>query len=476
MTSILDGFLALLVAILLNGLILSRLRSSFEPGEGQFLARVYLLTLVIRLLGAIVLNYHAGDSQFADSFWGDSGTYDNGGYLLSRYWAGESFATGACGRPAHPDTVSSTSWRHLLCLRPQPTPRPVHQRHDRGLAVVVIYAIARELFDHRAARWAALFMAFFPQMIFWSCAMYKDPSILLCIAPSMYAVLKLRAPSARATWRLPGRPARPDDPAFLRLLHGRLCDRRHLPLRPAPRPLWQAFSPRSRSSVLFRSRLSFGRATGDGRTADAYFDLERSRVARYWPEQRWAGRPSARRSTCPPRGALAALPSAWSICCSRPSRGQISGIRQLLTVPETLVWYALMPALVRGLIYTSATASARAFPSWSSPASYCRLRDLPEQRGHRLSAAHADRDVLLRLHRGGPRATPAATATSLAPRSALQEPPAPCLTRFAECRDDEDYDSRSLQPWPVPSCLKRPLYRALFGYRIASGVRIGLSS
>jgi hypothetical protein len=29
----------------------------------------------------------------------------------------------------------------------------------------------------------------------------------------------------------------------------------------------------------------------------------------------------------------------------------VSGIRQVLTVPETLVWYALMPALVRGLFY-----------------------------------------------------------------------------------------------------------------------------
>ena len=35
-------------------------------------------------------------------------------------------------------------------------------------------------------------MAFFPQVVFWSTGMYKDPPILLCIALAMYAVLRLR--------------------------------------------------------------------------------------------------------------------------------------------------------------------------------------------------------------------------------------------------------------------------------------------
>jgi hypothetical protein len=30
----------------------------------------------------------------------------------------------------------------------------------------------------------------------------------------------------------------------------------------------------------------------------------------------------------------------------------ISGVRQALAVPETLLWYALMPAFVRGLVFT----------------------------------------------------------------------------------------------------------------------------
>jgi len=61
-----------------------------------------------------------------------------------------------------------------------------------SVTVLVVYAIGHRLFGHAVARWAALFMAFFPQMLFWSAGMYKDPSVLLCIALAMFAVLRLR--------------------------------------------------------------------------------------------------------------------------------------------------------------------------------------------------------------------------------------------------------------------------------------------
>lgn len=67
-----------------------------------------------------------------------------------------------------------------------------------ALTVLVVYASAARLFGHPVARWAALFMVFFPQIVFWSAGMYKDPSILLCIALCMYAVLRLKEAFAPA--------------------------------------------------------------------------------------------------------------------------------------------------------------------------------------------------------------------------------------------------------------------------------------
>ncbi len=50
-----------------------------------------------------------------------------------------------------------------------------------------------------------------------------------------------------------------------------------------------------------------------------------------------------------PTGALAALPTGLVYLLFAPFPWAVSGLRQALALPETLVWYALMPAFVRGL-------------------------------------------------------------------------------------------------------------------------------
>ena len=52
-----------------------------------------------------------------------------------------------------------------------------------------------------------------------------------------------------------------------------------------------------------------------------------------------------------PTGALATLPVGVVYLLFAPFPWAVSGLRQALVVPETLVWYALMPAFVRGLAY-----------------------------------------------------------------------------------------------------------------------------
>ena len=52
-----------------------------------------------------------------------------------------------------------------------------------------------------------------------------------------------------------------------------------------------------------------------------------------------------------PTGALSALPTGLVYLLFAPFPWAISGLRQVLAVPETLVWYALMPAFVRGLAF-----------------------------------------------------------------------------------------------------------------------------
>jgi hypothetical protein len=86
-TGIEGVLVAVLVAGILNFAIVLRIRAAADANEGAFLARVYVATLILRAALAIVLNVSSGNSAFAAVFWGDSETYDRGGWLLALSWS-----------------------------------------------------------------------------------------------------------------------------------------------------------------------------------------------------------------------------------------------------------------------------------------------------------------------------------------------------------------------------------------------------
>jgi peptidoglycan/LPS O-acetylase OafA/YrhL len=59
---------------------------------------------------------------------------------------------------------------------------------------------------------------------------------------------------------------------------------------------------------------------------------------------------------------LAALPTGLVYLLFAPFPWALRGIRQMMTLPETLVWYALWPALIRGLMQTFRHRVRQALP------------------------------------------------------------------------------------------------------------------
>jgi len=190
-TSILDTIVAFLVMAIVNGFIVYRIRQGLPAEEGARLARIYTWTLLLRFALACFLNSFASDTAFAATFWGDSATYDDGGWLMSLQWNGEGLLN-----PYYSGKVSGWGFFYFIAAiywvfgHNQLLAQLVNGTVG-AVTVLVIYAIAKDLFDAEVALWAARFMAFFPQMVFWSGAIYKDPAIMLCIALCMYAVLRL---------------------------------------------------------------------------------------------------------------------------------------------------------------------------------------------------------------------------------------------------------------------------------------------
>jgi 4-amino-4-deoxy-L-arabinose transferase-like glycosyltransferase len=351
-TSILDAIVAMVVMGILNAAIATRIRRALPGEEGAGLARIYVWSLLLRFALAVFLNAYSSETRFAATFWGDSATYDDGGWLMSLQWSGEGILN-----PYYSGKVSGWGFFYFIASiywvfgRNQLLAQFVNGTIG-ALTVLVIYAIAKDLFDAEVARWAARFMAFFPQMVFWSGAIYKDPAIMLCIALCMYAVLKLSLSFTARNVAL-------FVAASLALMSLRfyvfyfvafatmgtfvLAQRRGMARSVASYVALVA---------VFVAAFSFAARQETLEQQRSYFTLERLQITR--SDQAMWGRsayvPKADVSTT--QGALSVLPIGLVYLLFAPFPWSVSGLRQVLTVPETLVWYALWPALVRGLVHT----------------------------------------------------------------------------------------------------------------------------
>jgi len=350
MTDVLDSLVALLVAGVLYGVVIQLIHRYGPPDDRAFLARVYTWTLALRYVVALILNLNSSDPAFAATFWGDSATYDIGGYQLSRFWSGEipldpGLARAVSGYGFY-YVVGAVYWvfgRNQLLVQ-------FLNGAIGGISVLVLYAMARRLFSREAAQWAARLMAFFPGVIFWSTGMYKDPAILLCVALCMYAVIRLRE-----------RVSLPMVLLFAASGLALVTLRFYIFYFVAFAAFATAFFSRRggflRNVVAFTLLFlviwgAFGVAVKSEtrEQQSSFLTLERLQITR--ADQAMWGRSAfgTEHDVSTPTGAISALPVGLVYLIFAPFPWMISGLRQMLTAPEMLVWYGLMPAFVRGVL------------------------------------------------------------------------------------------------------------------------------
>jgi 4-amino-4-deoxy-L-arabinose transferase-like glycosyltransferase len=363
LTSLGDSLIAVCLGLILGAALLGHTRRFFSRPEAAFLVRVVAWSLALRFVGSVFVNVYAGSSySFAEMFWGDSYTYDDTGLLLARSWSGE-----ILGSPNTRQMVSGWGFGYFVgavyfAFGQNQLLIQLLNGIISASAILVIYAIARDLYGPAAARWPALFMAYFPQMIFWSCAMYKDPSILLCIALAMFAVLRLRDRFSMGYVLL-------FVVAGLYLMSLRFYVFYMVAfaalgsfLFSQRRGLFGSLLTQSVLAVCFVGAMTFGvrRETIDQQAS--YFTLERLQTTRMGQVALGRSAYGAEIDVSTQEGVLTAIPVGLVYLLFAPFPWSVSGLRQVLTLPETLVWYGLMPALLRGLLFTIRTRLRDALP------------------------------------------------------------------------------------------------------------------
>jgi len=346
-----DVALAFLIAAAVNIGVLFFLQGRYEAQTYRTVAVVYLGTVGLRYALAVFLWLNHANSGFATLFWGDSGTYDALGAAVAEVWSGEG------GSTSWVETLEGQVNRGFIYFV-----GAIYYLFGRNtllvqllngvigsITAVVIFDLGIRLYDLQTARRAMLFTAFFPQMIFWSAALYKDAAVMLCIALSIWALVGLKNQFRFSALLV-----------YLLATASLIWLRFYIFFAIAGATI-AGFFVSSRRSLAFRllSQMAVVTAmivllllTPAGKEMmlqSRFLDLQALQSSRSDLAARAETGFARDADVSTASGLLRVLPLGVTYLLFAPFPWMVSSFRQLLSLPDILVWYALMPALVRGL-------------------------------------------------------------------------------------------------------------------------------
>ena len=342
---------ATFVALLANFTVLFVLKRRYDASLYRVVALAYTGTVILRYALALYLWMNHTDTSFSRTFWGDSETYDLMGAAVAEAWTYGS---------------SSTLWTETVQGRVNSGfiyfVASVYYVFGRNVLLVqfingiigaltpiVILEIGLLLYDKRVATTAMLFTAFFPQMIFWSAALYKDPAVMLCIAANILCVFQLRR-GFSLKWVV----------VYL-LTAGALVWLRFYIFYAVLAAMVVGFFVGHRRGatlglvtqlLLVTCVLALMLFTPVGQEAlmqSRFLDLDVLQSSRSDLAVRGDSGFAQVADVSTIGGVLQLLPVGVIYLLFAPFPWTISNLRQLLTLPDILAWYALTPALVAGI-------------------------------------------------------------------------------------------------------------------------------
>ena len=312
-----------------------------------FLLRLFTAALLVRWVVASLI-YYKGMQAF---FGGDSITYDAFGNALSQSWQG-------LVDPNAPWLVNYTSsnrsgWGmfyyvgavYYVIGQNQFALQLINSVLGAA-SCICVYKIAMIVYPQlRVARMAALLTAFAPSMVLWSSQALKDAPIVLCICLCTLFTLRLRNKYGLKN--------------LLLLIVSLFClfSLRHyasyiifVAIAGTFLLTGKRFTP---LRVLQGSFLVLivGMAFvyfGAGDVAQNAFDLKVIQSGRVWASKAAESGFGGDVDITDPQAALGFLPIGLLYVLFAPFPWMITNLRQLITLPEQMVWWVLFPMMIKG--------------------------------------------------------------------------------------------------------------------------------
>lgn len=305
------------------------------------LRRLFGIALGLRLALAVLLHLLVSHELFAP----DQTTYDYFAGWLARYWSGETLVypakLTAPGPKAYYYVVAALYWAlGQWDLWPKLLNAVVG-----ALTVPLAYEVALSIAGRAGVAYkAALWTATFPSLVLWSSLNIRDAWILLLILFICREALRLQArPGLTAALRL----------GAAVLLLGQFRD---YILFAVTLPILLSFLIRGRAHIVRNTVLGMlvavvviyaDRVAGQERRL-RFVDLEALQEMRQFTSV-GGSRYQETVDISTPGKALAFLPKGLAFFLFAPYPWTVRNVRQLVTMPEMLIFYALVPSMLRGV-------------------------------------------------------------------------------------------------------------------------------
>ena len=320
--------------------------------ERRFLLRLFVIALMGRIVLATMINLADWEAFFG----GDAHTYDIFGKSLLQSWYGDAYhsaryagfiksGAGAWGMLYVVAAVYAVIGENLYAIQ-------LINASVGAATAIVVYYVAQTLFNNiRVSRLAAFLVAFFPSLILWTSQALKDGLIILALALAMLATLRLME-KITVGYVL----------VLTVCLLGLLSLRFYIFYMMVAAVAGsffigmkaintQGFIQRFMAiAVMGLAFTWFGVLRYAGTQFDRYANLKTIQMSR--TDQAAAGSGFGQDvDVSTTEGALTAIPIGLVYLLFAPFPWDMATLRQSITLPEMLVWWAAFPLLVLGLYF-----------------------------------------------------------------------------------------------------------------------------
>lgn len=323
-----------------------------QKEQGRYLLRIFLAALLIRMLLATAIYVFRGQ----DFFGGDALTYDSFGWYQLQGWLGDKYYQNLANNFVRGQTSSGWGMVYMVAAiygligRNMLAIQLVNSVMGAATAVI-IFLCAHHVFNNlRVARVAGMAVAFYPSLVLWSSQGLKDGPIVFFLALSILATLKLGEKfTVKYILILLA--------ALLALLSLRfyifymICVAIGGAFVIGMQTLSTASFARQTVAILMLglALTYFGVTRSANVQFETYGSLEkvqRSRADLATSAESGFGKDVDVSST---RGALSVIPIGIVYLLFAPFPWQLASLRQSITLPEMVIWWASFPMLILGL-------------------------------------------------------------------------------------------------------------------------------